>query len=93
MVSSVQRVGPSVALVAFALTMTPGDTVAQEEYDIAIVGGRLIDPANAIDGIRNIGIVGDRVAVVTEATIRGRRVIDAAGLVVAPGLFQPPSRL
>lgn len=54
-------------------------------YDIVIEGGRVIDPASGLDGVRNVGIRGDSVAAVTEEDLEGRRVIDASGLVVAPG--------
>ncbi len=84
MVTSHVRAVRSSPLATLLLAVTFGNVAAQQEYDIAIVGGRLIDPANAIDGIRNIAIVGDRIALVTEATIRARHVIYAKGLVVAP---------
>ncbi len=87
MVTSRVRTVRSSPLAALLLAITFGNIAAQQEYDIAIIGGRLIDPANAIDGIRNVAIVGDRIALVTEATISARRMIDATGLVVAPGFI------
>ena len=32
------------------------------EYDLLIAGGHVIDPANEIDGVRNVAIRGGRVA-------------------------------
>lgn len=61
--------------------------LAQEGYDVAIVGGRVIDPASGLDGVRNVGIRGERVAVVTTQPVRAARTITAAGLVVAPGFI------
>jgi N-acyl-D-aspartate/D-glutamate deacylase len=56
-------------------------------YDRVILGGRVIDSESRLDAVRNVGIVGDRIAVVTTAPIRGRDSIDARGLVVAPGFI------
>lgn len=47
----------------------------------------MIDPESGSDGTRNIGIVAGRVAEISEAPLEGRRSIDAAGLVVAPGFI------
>ena len=54
-------------------------------YDRVILGGRVVDPASNLDAVRNIGLSGGRIAVITTAAIRGRDTIDARGLVVAPG--------
>jgi hypothetical protein len=56
-------------------------------YDLVILDGRVIDPASGLDAIRNVGINGGTVAVVSEARLLGRETIDAAGLVVAPGFI------
>jgi N-acyl-D-aspartate/D-glutamate deacylase len=56
-------------------------------YDRVILGGRVMDPASKLDAVRNIGLRGGRVAVITTAAIRGRDTIDARGLVVAPGFI------
>jgi cytosine/adenosine deaminase-related metal-dependent hydrolase len=63
----------------------PGEE--QAVYDVVILNGRVVDPASGLDGLRNIGISGGTVAVVSEAGLRGRDTIDAAGLVVAPGFI------
>lgn len=70
-----------------ALAATGRVLSAQQPFDVVISGGRVIDPAANLDAIRNVGIAGDRVAVVTDRPIGGRRVIDASGLVVAPGFI------
>jgi N-acyl-D-aspartate/D-glutamate deacylase len=54
-------------------------------YDVVIIGGRVMDPASGVDAVRNVGVAGGRIAVVTTARIAGRDTIDARGLVVAPG--------
>src|SRR5882762_8065293 len=56
-------------------------------YDRVILGGRVIDPASNVDAVRNIGLSGGRIAVITARPIQGRDTIDARGLVVAPGFI------
>ena len=58
-------------------------------YDLLIKGGHVIDAANGIDGVMDVGIAG-RVVAGVEADIpasEGRRVIDASGMFVTPGLI------
>jgi N-acyl-D-aspartate/D-glutamate deacylase len=54
-------------------------------YDVVLQGGRVIDPETGLDAVRNVGITGGTIMRVTAGPLAGRRVIDAAGLVVAPG--------
>src|SRR5207248_5230471 len=56
-------------------------------YDRVILSGRVIDPAPRLDAVRNIGLTGGRIAVITTRAIRGRDTVDAHGLVVAPGFI------
>src|SRR2546430_14100929 len=56
-------------------------------YDRVIRSGRVIDPATRLDAVRNIGLTGGRIAVITTRAIRGRDTVDAHGLVVAPGFI------
>ena len=56
-------------------------------YDRVILGGRVMDPASNLDAVRNIGLLGGRIAAITADPIRGRDTIDARGLVVAPGFI------
>src|SRR2546425_3947853 len=56
-------------------------------YDRVILGGHVMDPASRLDAVRNIGLVGGRIAVITTNAIRGRDTVDARGLVVAPGFI------
>src|SRR5688500_19969343 len=72
-----------VALYLAAAIMLP----AQQPYDLVITGGRVIDPVSGVDGIRHIGIRGDRIADISAASLTGRDAIDATGLVVAPGFI------
>ncbi len=56
-------------------------------YDRVILGGHVMDPASNLDAVRNIGLSGGRIAVITTDAIRGRDTVDATGLVVAPGFI------
>lgn len=56
--------------------------------DTVVRGGHLIDPRNGIDGVRDIGIRKGRIAAVAARLGPGRaKVIDAAGLILTPGLI------
>ncbi len=56
--------------------------------DAVVKGGRVIDPANNIDGVFDIGIKKGRIAAVAPGLDPGRaKVIDATGLLVTPGLI------
>jgi N-acyl-D-aspartate/D-glutamate deacylase len=61
----------------------PASTV----YDRVILRGHVMDPASQLDAVRNIGLSGGRIAVITTQAIRGRDTVDAGGLVVAPGFI------
>jgi len=56
-------------------------------FDVVVRNGRVIDPESQLDGVRNIGIVGAKIATVTSGAIAGDRVIEARGLIVAPGFI------
>jgi len=56
-------------------------------YDRVILGGHVMDPASQLDTVRNIGLTGGRIAIITTHAIGGRDTVDARGLVVAPGFI------
>jgi dihydroorotase len=59
-----------------------------EPFDLVIKGGRVIDPASDLDGVRDIGIRQGRIAAVDEALAPGAaETIDATGLLVLPGMI------
>ena len=62
---------------------------------IHIKGGRLIDPRNGVDAARDVFITAGRITAVGEAPkgYTANRVIDAAGLIVCPGLVDLAARL
>src|SRR6266567_2852941 len=56
--------------------------------DLILKGGRIIDPANGRDEIADIGFGDGRVkAIGCDLPDRGAEIIDARGLIVAPGLI------
>ena len=70
----------------------PASRIAGEDgtparYDLVIAGGRVMDPETGLDGVRNVGIAGGRIAAVTPEPLEGGERIDAEGLVVAPGFI------
>jgi N-acyl-D-aspartate/D-glutamate deacylase len=81
-------VGATLTILVGALLAIPVDAAVQS-YDVVIEGGRVIDPESGFDDIANVGIVGGRIAAVGPEAMDGARVIDAAGLVVAPGFIDP----
>ena len=74
----------SLAVLGLAASAT---LLAQQPYDLVIAGGRVIDPESGLDGIRDLGIRGDRIAAISATPLSGGDTIDAAGLVVSPGFI------
>lgn len=57
-------------------------------YDVVVRGGRVIDPAQGIDAILDVAIAGHTIAAVGPDLAAGgtREVVEAAGLLVTPGM-------
>lgn len=58
-----------------------------QTYDIVLAGGHVMDPESGLDAVRNVGIRDRRIAAVSQQPLQGRTVIDAKGMVVAPGFI------
>jgi len=58
-----------------------------EFYDVVVLNGRVMDPESNLDAVRNLGIRGGKIQTITTRSLQGRTVIDAKGLVVAPGFI------
>ena len=56
-------------------------------YDIVLANGRVIDPETKLDAVRNVGIKDGKVAAVSPDALKGQVVVDATGLIVAPGFI------
>ena len=75
-----------IAVAALVLSTAWGAAVA-EEYDLVLLNGRVMNPANGLDSVRNIGISDGRIEAISRDPLEGRQQVDAGGLVVAPGFI------
>ncbi|MGK2862099.1 MAG: amidohydrolase family protein [Chitinophagaceae bacterium] len=57
------------------------------EYDIVLIGGRVMDPETKLDAIKNVGIINNRIAQISSEQLKGKQTINVTGLVVAPGFI------
>ncbi len=64
-----------------------GCSSGTDAFDLVIHGGRVIDPETRLDAVRDVGIRDGRIVRVSETPLAGTRIIDATGLVVAPGFI------
>jgi N-acyl-D-aspartate/D-glutamate deacylase len=70
-------------LYGFCLTAS----AQRADFDIVIANGRVMDPETKLDAVRHIGIRGKSIATISATPLKGKRTIDAKGLVVAPGFI------
>ncbi|HTG26578.1 MAG TPA: hypothetical protein VK818_00005, partial [Methylomirabilota bacterium] len=75
-----------------ARTEEPGETAAASQvqassYDIVIANGRVMDPESGLDAVRNVGITAGKIRAISVEPLKGKTVLDAEGLVVAPGFI------
>jgi N-acyl-D-aspartate/D-glutamate deacylase len=61
--------------------------VQPSSYDIVIANGRVLDPESGLDAVRNVGISGGKIRAISVEELKGTTVLDAKGLVVAPGFI------
>ena len=57
------------------------------KYFYKISGGRVVDPASGMDAVGDVAVEDGRIAAVGTGLGSAERVIDATGLVVAPGFI------
>ncbi len=71
------------------LLLAAGLTWAQADYDLLLKGGFVIDPKNGVEAVRDVAVKDGRIAAVEPSidNSRARQAIDAAGLIVTPGLI------
>ncbi|GAC1670441.1 MAG: amidohydrolase family protein [Candidatus Acidiferrum sp.] len=58
-----------------------------ETFDVVIANGRVMDPESGLDGVRNLGIRGGKIVAISTGPLRGKQMIEARTLVVAPGFI------
>lgn len=56
-------------------------------YDLVIAGGRVMDPESHLDAVRFVGIRSGKITAISERPLNAKTVLDATGLVVAPGFI------
>src|SRR5712691_11057096 len=79
---------PAVLLTAtVVITAGSGASNGTETYDLVIANGRVMDPESGLDTVRNVGIRGGKIAVISTAPLEGKQTIDARSLVVSPGFI------
>ncbi len=61
----------------------------ENHYDLLLQGGRVIDPANGLDGPADVAVAGDRIARVAPGIEPSEAVsvVNVSGLLVTPGLL------
>ncbi|MGA2133802.1 MAG: amidohydrolase family protein [Bryobacteraceae bacterium] len=70
-----------------ALSILLAASALAQPYDLVLVHGRVMDPATGLDAVRYVAIRGTKIAAISEAPLEARTIIDATGLVVAPGFI------
>ncbi len=80
------RAGLAILVIA---SITASTAVAQgsSDFEIVFANGRVMDPESNVDAVRYVGIRNGKIAAISSRPLRGRTVIDAKGLVVAPGFI------
>ena len=81
--------GCAISAVVLTLSIALPLAARQDEpYDLVLKGGHVIDPANGVDGVRDVAIRQGRVARVAAniAATSAQRTVDVTGLYVTPGL-------
>lgn len=58
-----------------------------QNYDIVIANGRVIDTETQFDGIHYVGMNKGTIVEISPKKLSGKQVVDAKGLVVAPGFI------
>ena len=60
-----------------------------QSYDLLVKNGHVIDPKNKIDSILDLAIVDGKIAKIDKniAVSQAKKVVDATGLFITPGLI------
>lgn len=77
-------------LVACGWVLPPSAVVAQQPpppLEVVIANGRVMDPDSRLDAVRHVGIQGGRIRAVSDTALRAPVMLDARGMVVAPGFI------
>jgi N-acyl-D-aspartate/D-glutamate deacylase len=72
---------------AVGMSASKGAGNASETYDLVIANGRVMDPESDLHAVRNVGIRGGKIAMISSDPLEGKQTIEAKGLIVAPGFI------
>lgn len=75
------------AALALRFARAPLSRADSPAFDLVIANGHVMDPESGLDAVRNVGILGSKIAAISEQPLQGKQTIDATGLVVAPGFI------
>ena len=78
---------PLLVLTIISLLSCTSSEITTKQYDLVVLGGRVIDSASGLDAVRNIGVQDEQIVVITEDSIDGNRIVDATGLIVSAGFI------
>src|SRR5579863_6438460 len=73
--------------VALSYVVRAGRAGDDASYDVVITNGRVMDPESGLDGVRTVGISGGKLRAISAESLQGKTILDAKGLVVAPGFI------
>ena len=76
----------SILLLALMAAAVP-QPAAGQDYDLVLANGRVMDPESGLDAVRWVGIRDGKIAAISAQPLTGRSVLEARGLVVAPGFI------
>jgi dihydroorotase len=81
--------GIRAVLLSLACLVFIGSRVLGQEMDLLLKGGHVIDPKNSIDAVMDVAIAGGKILKVSKdiPSAGAKKVIDAAGLYITPGLI------
>ena len=77
----------TLAAVACLTLAACGAATDTEPVDLLITGGRVMDPESGLDAARNVAVRNGVIVALTEESPVALEVLDAGGLVVAPGFI------
>ena len=70
-----------------SLVLSSGVFADEQTFDLVINDGRVIDPESGLNEIRNVAITQGTIVAITSEALKGKRQINAQGLIVSPGFI------
>ncbi len=71
------------------LVLAAGTLLGQQQYDLLLTRGHVIDPKNGVNGVKDVAISNGKVAAVADRIDPSKafKTVDVSGLYVAPGFI------